>query len=178
MPRPTLAEHRTQVRAHLYALADPNIYTDAAIDQALRTALSILGLYQPITRAVNKNLTAGQTIIDLNADCPAQSVIEVHAPNGQTITQLRSLHTFLILGVAVAATGSAYIYYRATPQILGDGTIEWYDPRYRGPVCLYAAGSLALARALATAETDSYHASQMAYAASLLMRDALALFEK
>lgn len=175
MPKPTLAEHRTQIRAHLAAISSTAIYDDAEIDQALRTALGLVGLYQPITRSVAKSVTAGQTVIDLSADCPAEAVTEVALPGAQGVTtEFRARGTEIILRTAVATAGNATIYYRAAPAISGSD-VDWYDPRLRPAVVLYAAGSLILARAAEMAETDSYKAAQLAYAGSLLMRDALAL---
>jgi hypothetical protein len=177
MPRPTLAEHRTQVRAHLAAVSSATIYEDAEIDQCIRTALGILGLHHPITRDITKSLTAGQTTIDLSTDCPAESVTELQTPTGQIITEFRARHTEIVLRTPITTTGTHNIYYRTAPTITGTD-IEWYDPRYRPAVVIHAAGAMMLARAVEIAENDSYRASQMAYAANLMMDQALKLFQQ
>ena len=176
MPLPALDAHRNQVRAHLDALTSSAVYTDDEINQALLTALGVLARYVPVTRTVLKTVTAGQTAIDLAPDCPAESVTEIIWPNGTNTTEFTVRSTVIYPRAPAPAAGSATIVYRHLPRIYADtNTIDWYPFYYRAAVVLYAAGSLALARAVGLAETDPAKAAQIAYAAQRILADAMSM---
>lgn len=170
MPKPTLTEHRAQIRALLAAMSSAAIYDDGEIDQALRTALAMIP--DPITRSVTLTVAANQTTLELADHCPAEAVTEIAAPGNQIITEFRARGTQLILRTAITAAGTATIYYRACPTIGPGDAVDWYNPAYRGPICAYAASLLMLARAAELTETDPAKAAQLIYAAQSLARDA------
>ena len=177
MPLPSLPDHRAQVRAHLDALTSNAIYTDDEINFALATALSVLARYVPITRTVLKTVTAGQTSIDLTADCPAESVTEIIWPNGTNTTEFTVRGTIIYPRAPAPAGGNATIVFRHQPWLnTAANTTDWYPHHYRAAVTLYAAGSLALARAIGLAETDPAKAAQISYAAQRILADAMAMF--
>ena len=176
MPLPALDNHRAQVRAHLDALTSNAIYTDDEINFALATALSVLARYVPITRSITKAVTSGQTAIDLAADCPAEAVVEVIWPNGASTTEFSVRGTIIYPRAPAPAAGNATIVYRHQPAIYGhNNTTDWYPHHYRAAVTLYAAGSLALARAIGLAETDPAKAAQISYAAQRFLADAMSM---
>ena len=177
MPPPSLADHRAQVRTHLDALTSNAIYTDDEINFALITALGVLARYVPITRTIIKAVTAGQTVIDVGQDAPAEAVTEVIWPNGASTTEFTVRAGLIITRAPAPAAGNATIVYRHQPAIYGhNNTMDWYPHAYRAAVVMHAAGSLALARAIGLAETDPAKAAQIAYAAQRILADAMAMF--
>ena len=177
MPLPALDNHRAQVRAHLDALTSAAVYTDDEINQALFTALGVLARYVPITRTIIKSVTAGQTSIDLAPDCPAESVVEIIWPNGASTTEFTIRSTVIYPRAPAPAAGNATIVYRHQPWMSTTAnTTDWYPHHYRAAVVLYAAGSLALGRAIGLAETDPAKAAQISYAAQRFLADAMSMF--
>lgn len=171
MPKPSFFEHSQQIRALLDAMSSAAVYEDTEIWWALQTALSLVPEY--ITRTAQVAVTAGSTAIELADHCPAESVTEVVPPGNQApITEFRARGTQLILRTAIANNGNATVVFRAAPRVGPGDTVDWYDNRYRGPVCMYAAGLLMLGRSASLAETDPAKAAQLIFAAQTLMRDA------
>jgi len=176
MPLPSLPDHRAQVRAHLDAMTSSAVYTDDEINQALLTALSALARYVPVLRTITRSVTAGQTQIDVSQDAPAEAVTEVIWPNGASTTEFVARAGLVITRAPAPAAGNATIVYRHAPWMnTTANTIDWYPHHYRAAVILYAAGSLALARAVGLAETDPAKAAQIAYAAQRMLADAMAM---
>ena len=176
MPPPSLADHRAQVRTHLDALTSNAIYTDDEINFALITALGVLARYVPITRTIIKAVTAGQTVIDVGQDAPAEAVTEVIWPNGASTTEFTVRAGLIITRAPAPAAGNATIVYRHQPWINASNNVtDWYPHAYRAAVVMHAAGSLALARAVGLAETDPAKAAQIAYAAQRILADAMAM---
>ena len=176
MPPPSLADHRAQVRAHLDALTSNAIYTDDEINFALATALSVLARYAPTLRTITRSVTVGQTQIVVSQDAPAEAVTEVIWPNGASTTEFTVRAGAVITRAPAPAAGNATIVYRHQPWIYTDSNaIDWYPFHYRAAVVLYAAGSLALGRAIGLAETDPAKAAQISYAAQRFLADAMAM---
>jgi len=177
MPLPLLSGHRNQVRAHLDAMSSSAIYTDDEINSALFTALGVLARYVPITRTIIKAVTAGQTVIDVGQDAPAEAVTEVIWPNGASTTEFTIRSTVIYPRAPAPAAGNATIVYRHQPTVHPSiDSIDWYPHQYRAAIILHAAGSLALGRAVGLAETDPAKAAQIAYAAQRFLADAMAMF--
>ena len=176
MPLPTLADHRAQIRVQLDALTSNAVYTDDEINIAILTALGILARYVPITRTITRTVTAGQTQIDVSQDAPAEAVTEVIWPNGASTTEFTVRAGLIITRAPAPAAGNATIVYRHQPWIYTpSNATDWYPHHYRAAVVLYAAGSLALGRAIGLAETDPAKAAQISYAAQRILADAMAM---
>jgi len=177
MPLPSLADHRAQVRAHLDALTSSAVYTDDEINQALLTALGVLARYVSTLRTITRSVTVGQTQIDVSQDAPAEAVTEVIWPNGASTTEFTVRAGAVITRVPAPAAGNATIVYRHQPWMSTTAnTTDWYPHHYRAAVVLYAAGSLALGRAIGLAETDPAKAAQISYAAQRFLADAMSMF--
>jgi hypothetical protein len=138
MAKPLVADHRVSIRAHLQEMAAGQ-FTDAEIDAALADALDVLSYYAPCIAKVNKaGMVTTATVIDLSADCPASSVVEIIPAGSASVLDFRVLGAAISLVAAIGAT-SADIYFRS--RWTHDGTnVDYYPQHYRGAVCMLAAG--------------------------------------
>ncbi len=138
MPKPTVADHRTSIRALLQEMAAGQ-FTDAELDACLTDALDVLSHYVPCIQKLTKTgLTADQTVINLSSDCPAQSVVEIIPAGFAPVVDFHARGAELVLINAIGAT-SADIFY--ADRWTHDGTnVEFYPLQYRGAVCMLTAG--------------------------------------
>jgi hypothetical protein len=174
MSKPTVLEHRTEIRALLQEMAAAQ-FTDAEIDQALANALNVLSSYVPRSEKITlSNLNPAQCALDLTAEAPAESVLEVTPSGGTARYEFRARGNELILMSPLGAT-SAEILFRS--RFKHDGTnVEWYPPHLRGGVCLYAAALLILGHARELVETDYNKTIALTTLAGKLYDTALATF--
>lgn len=174
MAKPTVLEHRTEIRALVQELT-PAQYTDAEIDQNLANALNALSGYVPCVEKITKSgLTVEQKSIDLSADCSPCAVLEVIPAGGSPVSEFRARGAELILMSPLGAT-SAEIVFRS--RFKHDGTaVEWYPPRLRGAVCMLAAALLILGHGRELADTDYNKTLALTALASKLFDAALAIF--
>ncbi len=173
MAKPTVAEHRTNIRG-LLSEAAAATFTDAEIDANLANALFTLSGYATHMAKVNKTgLTTSQTVIDLANDCPAEAVVEVLPAALTPVTEFRARGTELVLKNQIGAT-SADFYYRAA--YTHDGTnVDWYPTNFRGAVCLLAAALCIIGRQKELAELDSLKAQAIASSANRMFDTAIAI---
>jgi hypothetical protein len=173
MAKPTVSEHRTNIRG-LLSEATQDKFTDAEIDANLANALFTLSGYVVKLAKVNKtSLTAGQTVIDLSADCPAEVVVEVLPSGGTPVTEFRPRAAELVLKNQIGAT-SADFYYRAAYTHDGTST-DWYPPNFRGAVCMLAAAYCIIGRQKELSELDSLKANAIATSANRMFDTAIAI---
>ncbi len=173
MTKPTVAEHRTNIRGLLSEAAQDK-FTDAEIDANLANSLYALsGYITRLAKVTKTGLTASQTVIDLTADCPTEAVCEV-LPTGLTpVTEFRARGSELVLKNALGAAGADF-YYRAA--YTHDGTsVDWYPPQYRGAVCLLAAALCIIGRQKELSELDSLKAQAIASSANRMFDTAIAI---
>jgi hypothetical protein len=173
MAKPTVSEHRTDIRAML-AEASAGTFTDAEVDQNLANALNVLSSASHRTSKVNKTgLTTDQIVIDLATDCPAESVVEVIPSGGAALTEFRARGNELVLKAALGATSADFVY-RA--RYAHDGTnVDWYPAHLRGGVCMLAAALLIIGRQRELSETDPNKAHACASAAQRLFDTAISI---
>ncbi len=173
MTKPTVVEHRTNIRGLLSEAAQDK-FTDAEVDANLANALyTLAGYVVKLAKVTKTGLTTGQTVVDLVADCPAESVVEVLPSGGTAATEFRPRGTELVLKNQVGAT-SADFYYRAAYTHDGTNT-DWYPPNYRGAVCMLAAAYCLLGRQKELAEIDSLKANAIATTANRMFDTAIAI---
>ena len=110
MAKPTVAEHRADIRGILSELAAVQ-FTDAELDANLKNALNVLSGYVTKLVKVNKaGLSANALVIDLTAECPPEAVVEV-IPSGLTsITSFRPRGVELVLNAQIGATSADFVY--------------------------------------------------------------------
>jgi hypothetical protein len=173
MAKPTVLEHRTDIRAYVQEMAAAQ-FTDIEVDANLANALNVLSGYVIKYAKVNKTgLTTNQTLIDLATDCPAESVVEIVPTGLASITDFRARGTELVLNKQVGATAADFVY---RSRYTHDGTnVDWYPPQYRGAVCMLAAALLIYGRQREMAETDALKANAMPAAAARMFDTAVAI---
>jgi hypothetical protein len=174
MSRPTVLEHRTEIRALVQELT-PVLFTDAEIDLNLSNALNVLSNFNPCLAKINlTGLSANQTSIDLSSGCPAGAVVEIIPAGGSPVTEFRTRGAELLLLAPLGAT-SADVVFRSRYQ--HDGVnVDWYPPHLHGALCMLATALLILGRAREVAETDFNKASALTTLATKLFDTALTMF--
>lgn len=173
MAKPTVAEHRTNIRGLLSEAAAVK-WTDAEIDANFANALFVLSGYVPKLCKVNKTgLSVGDLSIDMVADCPAESVTEIVPTGLASVTEFRARATVIVLKAAIGATAADFYYGSAYTH---DGTnVEWYPQQYRGAVMMMAAAMCIIGRQRELAETDTLKATAIATAANRMFDTAIAI---
>ena len=174
MTRPTVLEHRTEIRALLQEVAAVQ-FSDAEIDQTLAHALNVLSGYVPCMEKISlTGLTAGQTTLNLSAETAASAVLEVIPAGGPARNEFRARGGELILFAPLGAT-SAEIVIRS--RFKHDGTnVDWYPPHLRGGVCMFAAALLILGRGRDLVETDYNKTVALTTLGAKLFDTALTIF--
>lgn len=174
MTRPTVLEHRTEVRALVQETAAAQ-FTDAEIDQTLAHALNVLSGYVPCMEKITlTGLTAAQTTLDLSNETAASAVLEVIPAGGQPRSEFRTRGGEVILLAPLGAT-SAEIVIRS--RFKHDGAnVDWYPPHLRGGVCLFAAALLILGRGRELVETDYNKTIALTTLGTKLFDTALTIF--
>ncbi len=138
MAKPTVADHRTEIRGYLQEIEAAQ-FTDAEINAALNDALAILSNYEPCERAVTvTGLTPASLSINVVDTCPASAVIAIYPTGGGVLLTFRVRDTWLLLDQALGDT-SAILLYRDSWRHDGTNT-DYYPQRWRGAVTMLAAG--------------------------------------
>jgi hypothetical protein len=168
MSKPTVLEHRADIRAMVQEMTALQ-FTDAEIDANLANALNVLsGYIVRVEKLTKSGLATNQSIIDLSADCPPETVTEIILAGTQSgiVSEFRARGTELVLTKPLGAT-SAEIVFRS--RYKHDGVnVDWYPPQYRGAVCLLAAALLIYGRQRELAESDALKANALPTVAARL----------
>ena len=174
MTKPTVTEHRNEIRALVLEMT-PVQFTDAEIDLNLSNALNVLsGFATRLEKITLAGLSADQTSIDLSADCPASEVVEVVPSGLSPVTEFRPRGGELLLQSPLGALSADFIF---RSRFRHDGVeVDWYPPHLRGALCMLAAAMLILGHGRELAETDYSKCTALTAQANKLFDTALALF--